>query len=166
MLGRFWGPFSPPPPVPMLPNWRDGLGNRAQTGQWRAWDMGHCWELGVGAPPPPPSSGRSILGGPDESLGPARATGQLIKTSPSPQSSAWPGNCLLPPFSNLSIPFVPRRVCSLPCFLEHILYCRCRWPTPHALQRLSLISVQSGDGLRRPPRALHLSVVAVDWSLC
>lgn len=139
MLGRFWGPFSPPPPVPMLPNWRDGLGNRAQTGQWRAWDMGHCWELGVGAPPPPPSSGRSILGGPDESLGPARATGQLIKTSPSPQSSAWPGNCLLPPFSNLSIPFVPRRVCSLPCFLEHILYCRCRWPTPHALQRLSLL---------------------------
>lgn len=158
--------LAPPPPVPMLPNWRDGLGNRAQTGQWKAWDMGHCWELGVGAPPPPPSSGRSILGGPDESLGPARATGQLIKTSPSPQSSAWPGNCLLPPFSNLSIPFVPRRVCSLPCFLEHILYCRCRWPTPHALQRLSLISVQSGDGLRRPPRALHLSVVAIDWSLC
>lgn len=108
--------------------------------------------------------GPSWLG--PESLGPARAAGQLIKTSPSPQSSAWPGNCLLPPFSNLSIPFVLRRVCSLPCFLEHILYCRRRWPTPHALQRLSLISVQSGDGLRRPRHALHLSVVAIDWSLC
>lgn len=74
--------------------------------------------------------GPSWLG--PESLGPARAAGQLIKTSPSPQSSAWPGNCLLP----LS-PTYRSRSCSVAC-----VPCRVFW---------NIYSIAAAVGRHRTP---------------
>jgi hypothetical protein len=124
----------------MLPNSSEGTG-RLGSGH------GHCWELG--APPPPSSSGRSLGPVPCKlgRRGRPSLAGQLIKTSPSPQSSAWPGNCLLP--LSPTYPSCPSRA---PCRVFWNIYSPAAVGRHHALQRQSPISVQSGAGLRRPSR--------------
>ncbi|KAK1828456.1 hypothetical protein QBC39DRAFT_359201 [Podospora conica] len=145
--GRATGEWDPPSSnAPQLTRWdwqAWALGTDGLAGHGSRMDgHGHCWCTArweaagrrvwcFSCLPPPPvavvgSLDLAAVGGPVAPPGPVQQPGQLIKTSLSPQFSAWPGDCLLPlslsdsdPFLIRFHPLVVPVACSLPCFLEY-----------------------------------------------